>query len=581
MSEPDVAAPDPVTAPASRRGPWPLVAGVFVVVVALVCGVLLVRRGNDEASAPPGTAARPRALGLIRGTSDNAMATGRAPAADALPYGVKTEYHLQGTLPDLGATGAVSQLVAPAVDQATVATMAGALGIKGTPTQQQGSWTVTDGTSTLTLNSAGGMWNVSFGRYALGDATIGSGSSGTSGGSSGSSGASATTGATTTAPARGANTPATAIAPGEPAPSPPNDGGTPGVTMVDPKVMEAPKNLPSAADAERIARDVMDKLGVKADWKVEVNDGGGVGVATACPAGADCPVSSPTSFVTSRAVSFHRIVDGVVTVGLDWGIEIGDEGRVQGVYGILADLQKVGDYPLRTTADVYKDLVDGKGFSPGPVPLAGLRETGVAGAPAIATDNSSSNKTGSNQTGSNQTPASSGGGVATPGSAVVAPPMPTCPPGATCATPVPPPGPVGTDVVPLPTVVPPDSPTVSMPEPQPIVVTVTGAERGLVVVPAYENGTSVAYLVPTYRFIGTYADGGHFQAELVCIDSSLIATPEVPNVVPSPAPGEPPMPPATAPVSEPSTGAGGGVNPGGPRIPAVTTTVPKPTVAPR
>ena len=89
------------------RRAWPLVAGAFVVLVVVVCGVLLVRRGADEAAPPVDTSAKPRPLGLIRGAPGGAKDTA-AMSAEAMPIG-RTEYRLQGTLPDLGKTGAVHQ----------------------------------------------------------------------------------------------------------------------------------------------------------------------------------------------------------------------------------------------------------------------------------------------------------------------------------------------------------------------------------------------------------------------------------------------------------------------------------------
>jgi hypothetical protein len=591
--------------PQASRQAWPLVAGAFVVLVVVVCGVLFVRRGADEASPPVNAGAKPRTLGLIRGAPGGAKDTA-AMASEAMPIG-KTEFRLQGTLPDLGSSAAVHQLTAPPMGVNEVTRLANALGITAAPQQNQNAWVVTDGSATLTLNAAAGQWNVSFGHYSL---NAGGGTSGSSG-----SGGGTVTGASTPAaasqPSSGpAQPPLTAVAPGAPAgPTDPGvaEGGPdvkpvdPGVTPspqpVEPPAVQAPQNLPSAADAERIARELLEKMGITAEWKVEVTDAGSMGYAVSCPADVDCTEATSTTVVTSRNVAFHRVVDGITTVGLDWSVEIGDNARIENVYGVSATLQKVADYPLRPTADVYHDLVDGTGFSPGVVPL-GSPPMMTAGGPAVDVITPAVGEATTDSPGANASDDPVGANPS--GTAAPTPPMPTCPVGAKCPSNVP-------ATVPAPTVptggeTPISTPPVSapstevplpIPEAAPVVITVTGAERGLAVVAGFEGGQSVQYLVPTYRFIGTYADGGHYQVELVAIDKALVAEPQVPTPMPTPGNGqEPGGVDATAPATlgiepapgDPSTPGGspdvGGSGSGGARTDATTTSVPAAGVKP-
>jgi hypothetical protein len=71
--------------------------------------------------------------------------------------------------------------------------------------------------------------------------------------------------------------------------------------------------------------------------------------------------------------------------------------------------------------------------------------------------------------------------------------------------------------------------TEPIPDVEPIVITITGAERGATVMPAWEDGDDAAYLVPTYVFIGTYDDGSEFRTELVAIDRSYVVEPDLPT----------------------------------------------------
>jgi hypothetical protein len=274
-----------------------------------------------------------------------------------------------------------------------------------------------------------------------------------------------------------------------------------------------PTDLPSPEEAERLARDLLTRLGVLdgADWDVTVTDAGTVGVAVACPEDADAPTTcdpGETTSVLSRSVSFRRVVDGAVSSGLDWWVEVGDGGVVQSLSGTLGALEAQGEYPLRSTRAVFDDLVGGTGWwygdvralaAEGDADVTSGAATGVAEEPA--TDDT---------TGAGTDP--SGGDD----------------PGVIEPEPTPEPLP---DPLPEP-----------LPEPEPVVVTVTGAERSLLLVGGFESGAGSSYLVPAYRFVGTYADGSEYSAELPALDPANVAPPTTTPPATEPAPLPEPQP---------------------------------------
>ena len=98
--------------------------------------------------------------------------------------------------------------------------------------------------------------------------------------------------------------------------------------------MTAPANLPSRADAERIGRELLTKVGASkaaTDWTSEVNDGSAYGVATACVPDTACP-APPPPVVTSRSVMLHRLVGGVTVTAMDWYVTVGDNGVIETNY---------------------------------------------------------------------------------------------------------------------------------------------------------------------------------------------------------------------------------------------------------
>jgi hypothetical protein len=320
-------------------------------------------------------------------------------------------YVLAGALPDLGTEAKVYRLTARSMSADDVARMGEALGIESEIVDLDGyGWEMSTDARTLTVSGDGtgwylSMWNGPSGR-------VSDGSTGREGdvdsGDGGSSGASAGGG---TEPVEPAN-PSAEAPPDEPividdgavctqpeakdtpvaSDDDPSDSVEPGpddaclidpvpVPMPEPEPMPAPKNLPDANTAERIARDTLNALGVLAggDWQFEQFDG--AVQVTSCAADGRCDEpGEPVLY--SRTVIAHRVIDGRPVMGLDWYVDIGDNGVVQSLSGVIADVAVVADYPLRPTADVFADLQSGKSWYGGGV--VALADDTLGGAPDIA-----------------------------------------------------------------------------------------------------------------------------------------------------------------------------------------------------
>jgi hypothetical protein len=479
--------------PAAGRGSsgWRAALAGLAVVAVLAAAVAVVATVDDDG--------RPlRALPLLPGSAERDAA-----GADAALFPAQLlELRLAGELPDLGDRGAVYRVVGADLDAARVAAMAATLGIEGEPVVGPDAFQVADADHTLSGSRSGeGPWYL---WYGPGGRSV---DGGTVGGATGSDG-DVTDGL---------------CEPGDEACD---------ALLEDLRAREQaagaevppigpPTDLPSPAEAEGLARDLLTRLGVLdgADWDVTVADAGTVGVAVACPEDADAPTScdpGETTSVLSRSVSFRRVVDGAVSSGLDWWVEVGDGGVVQSLSGTLGDLEAQGEYPLRSTRAVFDDLVSGTGWWYGDV-----RALAAEGDAAVTSDGA---------TGVAEEPA----------------------PGGTTGAGTDPSGGAGTDpsggagddpgvIEPEPTPEPLPEP---LPEPEPVVVTVTGAERSLLLVGAFESGAGSSYLVPAYRFVGTYADGSEYRAELPALDPANVAPPTTtpPATEPAPLPEPEPQP---------------------------------------
>jgi hypothetical protein len=429
-----------------------IVGVVVVVCLASAIGVWVLRA--DGSSSP--ASALP--VLPVLGANAKAGSSAAADAADAKLF-APIEYSPATNLPDLGSTGLVYRVGAPrsAVDAATA--IAAALGIEGTTVERDGIAEVVGANRTVTVSNAGPL------TVSIYDSVL------------------------TTEPARGGSAPDAGT--GRSASRGVVDGsdGSTDVSKETPVVVdeptveapniEAPTNLPSAAGAEKIARELLSRIGVEGDYEAEVSDGGSVGVATACVTDSDCPPAAEP-IVTSRSVTLFRTIDGRRVSGLEWYIDVGDEGVLGSVTGTLTSLETVGDYPLRSVAAAYEALRRGE--------TAGSRDLVAQGSPDSNVD--------------------------------------------------------------VPAIAPLPDETV-----EPLHVAVSGATRGTIFIPTYESGRPTAYLVPSYRFEGTFQDGTPWSAEVTAIDEKYIVTP--PTNAPSANGREPaPMPDPAVPEPAPTCASG-------------------------
>jgi hypothetical protein len=322
----------------------------IVALVAAGCG-----SGAQSGQGPStGTTSPPTRLELAAaGREATASAQNGAPAIfPARP----TEYVLDTTLPDLGPRALVRTMDAPEVDSTDVQRFASALGLDGSPVRNPTGWEVQGADATLSFIVSDGGVGVSYSSsvpIAVGGST-GSGGGTTSGGAA-------------------ADGSVTKGAPLEPSPVPP--------TPTDVSQPPAPVDVPGADAARTIARGLLDRLGVLAgqEWSTGVSDSGGVAVA--CPVGVPCPTVPPQ--ISARTVTFSLMLDGTRVVGVDWSVTIGEHRRVEFLNGEWATPAPRGNYPLRSTTDVFADLQHGKARFTGPQPMTALSDSPAVGAPAI------------------------------------------------------------------------------------------------------------------------------------------------------------------------------------------------------
>ena len=102
-------------------------------------------------------------------------------------------------------------------------------------------------------------------------------------------------------------------------------------------------DLPSRGDAERIARDIFGKLGVRTEG-LELLGGQYTWDAVVSPS-----------------------VDGLPTRGLEHGLSIGAKGAVVGAHGYLGTPDRIGDYPLIDVGAGLDRLRTGVGVGPQPL----------------------------------------------------------------------------------------------------------------------------------------------------------------------------------------------------------------------
>lgn len=423
-------------------------SAALVVAMAGACG------GSAVSSGPGGPTTSPHPAKLkLAATAQESAPTADAIGGAALYPERPTKYVLDGTLPDLGATARVWRMKAHSVDAAAVQRFADALGVAGTPARTPTGWQVQGADAVLQFEIAGGVVAMSYSR----------GVPGATGGSTGSG----------VAPDSGA----TAVDGAETKPAPPAPRVVPTDPVFDPPPSPpaAPVDVPSAADAQTMARALLDRFGVLAgqDWATDANDSGGV--VSACPVGVPCPMVPPE--VSARTVTFTLVVDGTRVDGEQWSVTIGEHRRIEYVNGEWATAADLGEFPLRSAAAVFADLQHGEARYATPIPMMAMDSGTSAG---VAPDRAA--------------PDSAGTGIATPGIAT-APPSPL------------PPSPL------------PSTPTSI---PAPIIVHVSGVALGLARWNADDAGTSVVDLVPTYRFRARVDGGEPYDIVLMALDPSAI-----------------------------------------------------------
>jgi len=415
-----------------------VVAGAIVIL--MLAGVVVAVR--DDGSRP-GLAKLP----LV----ENASAAGSQQlAADAAMLPATTiSFELEGELPALPATGPVSRFRLPALDDSSVRDLARGLGVDDPATvRREGEgWFASGEQRELSAYPFGRAWSV------------------------------------------GVNPRVENL----PQSSPPSEGSVrssaPSDEIATTTPVEPPANLPSAAEAERIAREQLAAAGVvDPSWTAEVLDGGTVSIAVACTPDAQCPEPAP-SIVTARSVLFTKVVDGSPVAGLTWSAEVGDRGEISNLYGTLTELDPLGEYPLRTTQDTYVALTEqphGDGEMPlGAAESRGAVDLGPADAPST-------------------TPEAVAPGTDAAGTPAVDPDSPVESP------------PLGGA---------PDEQPVPVEPVEEIVVTITGVERATMLSTGLVDGEDVTFVVPAYRFVGRYADGSAFETIVSALDPSMIEPP--------------------------------------------------------
>lgn len=464
-------------------------------------------------------------FGAIAGAEGSTMALGEAAA---YPDFGPVEYRVQGELADLGNEAPAYRLGDQATE-AVVAKLASRLGLGGGVERNENGWTVRDDQRELSVLRAPGLpWYLS---WPCGDPATTPTSSDPSGGvvSSGCAyegvvvpdgggpssmeavpappGRVATRAApaappsptSTAAPCRGGTVecaPATE-APTTSAPPPCPPGAScaysepqpfPGDPPNPPPPPPRPADLPTRAEAERLARSFFSDLGVGLD-DFELRDG----------------------FVDWQAGVQSRIA-GLPTIGWGHSVSVGPKGRITSASGFLAEPKRIGDYPLVTTARGLERLKSGEGV--GPRPIGGGMEGGWTSTdvdcakPTVICDPPPPVTTVPVE----PQPPGAGGG---------------CPPNAECFAPGSPPEPQPA----------PRAPPAPPPAPVPQVLTITGVHLAL-----QQVGPA---LVPVYVF-ELEGGGEAFPVPAVTdqwIEADEQTRPEVPSDIDRPMPLAPPVPP--------------------------------------
>lgn len=538
-----------------RRALWAVLA-----VIAVVTGTVVVSSSDD--SGPP-------RLPVALGSSSREAGTSAMSADMSVAW---VTYVAGKDLPALGGN-ARAYLLDSSVDEGRVRALANALGLQGDPTREGDLWRVTAGDAVLEVyEDNGSSW-----WYSANQGVISSGGSSAGCDPEATECAFATTGSAvpaTTVPAEECRTEGASCA-SDPSPSecPPDpkcaepsqppeapcatdaDCGTgtscpPDTRCALPDPIVPPADLPSKAEARQVALDLLGATGM------DVGD-------------AKVTVDGPSD---AWYVNVEPVVDGLPVSGWVASVSVGSKGAIVSASGSLATLERLSDYPLIDTRAAIERLNEMQGgFGGGPVPLGApdgvSRDVGVAtlvapvaSAPCPPDDPSCS---GVSDTDDSRPPIVSQCKVQPDGSEIcesVGSSVPECPvpldasdpaaldpvqgdcaaPGI-CYTAQADSGGVAETTIPSPECTEP----IPYPQPKPIEVTLTDAERVLTLMPAYD-GSGDAYLVPGYRF--SNAEGVIIDVPAVD-DDSLAPTTTVPDITETK-----PVPPVAGPgVRDPRT----------------------------
>lgn len=324
-----------------RRARWLQVAaaGVGVALAAGAGGYAVGAAGDDDGSGV--TAAAPISLGGGAGVQE---LSGAASTADmrimpGFGFGGRTVFSAQGLGDDAGQARAWALDAASVFSADSVARLASALGVPGDPRQEYGAWIVgpqdgaapsvslqPDGTASFSYyDPTRDPWSCWASATDSTDGTDGSGSDGTA-----------------------------------------TDGSAPGEATLDPQVVEPA--LPSAPSTPSTA---CDALGDAPTGDAAVGQVRDLLVTLGVdPAGFEYQVADPGDVTTTTTVDAYQVLDGQQT-GLTWNVTLVGDG-VQAVYGSLAPLVDLGEYPVVGAATAVERLNDprfGAGYG-GVMPLA-------------------------------------------------------------------------------------------------------------------------------------------------------------------------------------------------------------------
>ena len=496
----------PPTAP-SRQRPRAVVAGVTL--LAVLAGAIAIAGGGSGSEPEPlalmagnGAGIGAETMAARSGSPAPAVAPAQGAAADSraiYPYGGwGLKFEVEGQLPDLPDHAAAWRVNGPSLDRAAMTRIADALDVKGTPVQRDGGWFVEGGEWTLNAFGGdafgkGGPWSINLYRSRS----------------------------------------------EVPNPITPDD------TPTGPAL--------SKADAERRVRELLDGMGAPAaSWKVETTDTEvGVGWACAAPAPGISPeelrkleteklrqLEQPSSGSSSAgatvvaptpadkpapdgnmtscppppppikgfSVALYPVLDGRRADWPVWNVTLRSDGRLESLYGSWVTFERAGDYKLRGVDAALKDLQ-----SP---PVAYATDTPAAAiepAPAVA----AGSVEGSGSAGSAPSRLPLKDGVASSPAVDLPVEAPVCPP-------VPMPMPAQDNQ---------DKATSSMMAPAcapsaPQVVKITGVELGLIQTSVFEDGKVRLAMVPSYRFVGRFADSGSpWETSVIALHPDAIAPP--------------------------------------------------------